>query len=200
MRQMAVVGLLALICALAAPASNSLAQEKSTEEITRALEPKKKIRTRGLSVSPQPTVPENLRSMRGSTHGLGLVEREELASAVKGGSIPQIDIEILFEYNSAKLNAQSRSQLTKLGLALSNVQFSGSRFVVAGHTDATGGEDYNQKLSEERAKTVRTFLLTTFRLDPEALIVVGYGEEQLKNPSQPEAAENRRVQILNLGG
>lgn len=71
-------------------------------------------------------------------------------------------------------------------------------FLVGGHTDAKGDNDYNQKLSERRAASVKRFLKQKFDISDDTLVAVGYGEEQLKNASDPEASENRRVQIVNL--
>ena len=86
----------------------------------------------------------------------------------------------------------------KLGRALTNPDLEGSVFLIGGHTDAKGDDDYNQKLSERRAAAVKRFLKEKFDISDDALVTVGYGEEQLKNASDPFAAENRRVQIVNL--
>jgi len=192
---------LVLICVLLLGSFTGVAsaEERSSDEIRKALTTKKKIRTRGLRRSPPTTLPTSLRQLRGRTRGLSITERQDLAVAVKTGSVPQIDIEILFEYNSAKLSAASKSQLVKLGIALASRELSSSRVVIAGHTDGKGSADYNQRLSEQRAASVRTFLISTFGLDIDKLIIVGYGKEQLKLPEQPFDAANRRVQVLNLG-
>jgi OmpA family len=71
-------------------------------------------------------------------------------------------------------------------------------FLVAGHTDAKGGTTYNQKLSEHRAEAVKRFLVRRFDIPEENLVTVGYGKQQLKNRDDPFAAENRRVQVVNL--
>jgi len=73
------------------------------------------------------------------------------------------------------------------------------KFIVAGHTDAKGGRDYNLKLSQRRADAVREMLISTFRIEPDRLIAVGLGEEQLQDPKNPDAGVNRRVQLLNIG-
>jgi outer membrane protein OmpA-like peptidoglycan-associated protein len=71
-------------------------------------------------------------------------------------------------------------------------------FLVAGHTDAKESHDHNLNLSDRRAKAVRSFLIDKFGIDPERLVAVGFGEEQLKNKDDPLAAENRRVQVINM--
>ena len=71
-------------------------------------------------------------------------QREEIASIVKDK--PKIDLEINFDYNSADISAKSLPSFQALGRALTNADLKGSTFVVAGHTDAAGGEAYNQDL------------------------------------------------------
>ena len=70
--------------------------------------------------------------------------------------------------------------------------------MLGGHTDARGSEAYNQKLSERRAETVKAFLINTYKIPAENLVSAGYGESELKNKTNPDAAENRRVQIVNM--
>ncbi|MBC8013736.1 MAG: OmpA family protein [Methyloceanibacter sp.] len=71
-------------------------------------------------------------------------------------------------------------------------------FLVAGHTDAKGSDGYNLDLSDRRAKSVLRFLIEEFDIDPKQLVAVSFGEEQLKNDEDPRAAENRRVQVVNV--
>ena len=75
--------------------------------------------------------------------------------------------------------------LIALGTALRSHQFKGAVFLVAGHTDAKGSDEYNQKLSERRAGAVKHFLISKFGVPARDLIAVGYGEEQLKNRDDP---------------
>lgn len=85
-----------------------------------------------------------------------------------------------------------------LGRALTNPDLKGSVFLVGGHTDGKGSDQYNQKLSEQRAAAVKRFLRQKFDIPDDTLVTAGYGKQQLKNSSYPFAAENRRVQIVNL--
>jgi len=45
---------------------------------------------------------------------------------------------------------------------------------------------------------VREFLIKKFDIGPDQLVAVGFGEEQLKNANDPDAGENRRVQVVNM--
>ena len=125
-------------------------------------------------------------------------DRQQLAKIVKDSQLPAVDLEIYFKYNSADLNPRSLPDLVRLGQVLIDPKLKGSTFLVAGHTDARGGDRYNLSLSERRARSVQDFLRRTFHIKADTLVPVGYGKEQLKNPGNPFAAENRRVQIVNL--
>lgn len=188
----------------------ALAEEKAKDknvsegEILRALVPEKKPLTRGLSVGPQQVDPaavaaegQFVQKIRGrSTRSLTISEREEIAAIVKDK--PKIDLEINFDYNSAEISARSLASVEALGRALSNNELQGSTFVVAGHTDAAGGEGYNQDLSERRADSIKRYLVEKYGINGTDLVTVGYGKSKLKEPGQPMAEANRRVQVVNM--
>ena len=125
-------------------------------------------------------------------------ERKELTKIVETQKLPSIDLEILFDYNSAEIANAAKPTLIELGRALTDDKLKGTVILLSGHTDASGSAEYNQRLSQARAASVKAFLVHAFGIDTSRLISVGYGEEQLKNTAHPEAAENRRVQIVNL--
>ena len=175
------------------------------EQIIRALVPEKKPLTRGLSVGPQQQVDpaaaaaegKFVQKIRGrATRSLSISEREEIATIVKDK--PKIDLEINFDYNSADISAKSLPSVQALGRALTSSELKGSTFVVAGHTDAAGGEGYNQDLSERRADSIKRYLVDKYGINGSDLVTVGYGKSKLKDPSQPMAEANRRVQVVNM--
>ena len=130
------------------------------------------------------------------TRSLSSGDRERVAAIAK--EIPQIDLEINFDYNSDKISAKARPAVETLGKALANPDLKDSVFLVAGHTDGKGGDAYNQGLSERRAEAIKTYLMHKFGLQAENLMTVGYGKEQLKVKDNPLAADNRRVQVVNM--
>jgi len=179
------------------------ADDVTEDQIVRALAPVKKPLTRGLSAGPQvdPTVAAEegrfVQKIRGRpTRSLSVTEREEIATIVKDK--PKIDLEINFDYNSADISAKSLPSVQALGRALSNADLKGSTFVVAGHTDAAGGETYNQDLSERRADAIKRYLVDKYSIAGTDLVTVGYGKSKLKDPSNPLAEANRRVQVVNM--
>lgn len=110
---------------------------------------------------------------------------------------PSIALAVNFEVNSATLLADAIGQLRALADALGRASLSANAFAITGHTDASGRAEYNKQLSYRRASAVRDFLIGA-GIDASRLAVCGMGEERLKNRDDPEAAENRRVEITKL--
>jgi outer membrane protein OmpA-like peptidoglycan-associated protein len=173
----------------------------SADQILNALQPK--ALTRSLSgdrqVDPAASAREQsfvdgLRNRK--TRSLSLGEREEIAEIAS--TKPRIDLDIQFEYNSAKISQASLPAVQELGKALSNPALKGSTIMVAGHTDAIGGDAFNQDLSERRADTIKRYLTDKYGIAGADLVTVGYGKTKLKDPTAPTAAVNRRVQVVNL--
>jgi len=106
--------------------------------------------------------------------------------------------EINFEFDSARIKENSIPDLLELGKALSNPGLSGVKVLLIGHTDAKGANEYNQDLSERRARSVASFLTDVSHIAGERLVPIGYGEDRLKNSQDGEAPENRRVEVVNV--
>lgn len=113
--------------------------------------------------------------------------------------VQTIDVHVNFEFAKADITADASVILDQLGQALSEPILSPYRFQLAGHTDAVGTDEANLTLSEARANAVRDYLIVHFSLDQSRLVAVGFGEQQLLIPGDPENGANRRVQITNLG-
>lgn len=113
--------------------------------------------------------------------------------------VPGVQVRVQFEFGSAELTAGSKATLDQLGIALSSDQLSPFRFRIHGHTDAVGESPFNLALSEQRAAAVENYLAGEFQIAPARLIGIGLGEDVLLNPENPAAAENRRVEIMNVG-
>jgi len=129
------------------------------------------------------------------TRSLTTDEREQIAEIAKDR--PSVDIEINFDYRSAKIGPAAVPSITALGKALTNPELKGSTFILAGHTDAKGSVPANQDLSEKRADSIKHYLVDHFKIPASTLVTVGYGKTKLKNESDPFAGENRRVQVVN---
>jgi len=106
-----------------------------------------------------------------------------------------IDLAVYYNFDSSKITRETAEVLDDLGYALQASELSGSQFLVAGHTDASGSDSYNQWLSERRALSAKRYLVENFRINPERLIVVGFGETRLADERRPRDGINRRVEI-----
>lgn len=114
-------------------------------------------------------------------------------------NLAQINIAIQFDLGSARILPQSFKAVGMIADALYSPYLQGYHFLIVGHTDARGGREYNLKLSIRRADAVREALINPFGISPSRIQAVGVGEEQFLDPSDPYAAENRRVQLINIG-
>ena len=173
----------------------------SADKIISALQPKPL--TRGLSSGPQadPAITAKeigfVKTLRNrNTRSLSLGEREQIAEIA--ATKPNIDLEIQFDFNSAQISKGSTQAVQELGKALSNPNLKGSTFVVAGHTDAIGGDAFNQDLSERRADTIKRYQIDKYGITGSDLVTVGYGKTKLKDTANPADPINRRVQVVNM--
>ena len=161
----------ALVASWQAQAQMAAPAQPTTEEIVRALDPATAAETRSL-------------------RGIQVIPGQEPPA-------PSIDLTVNFAYNSAKLEPEALLTLKRLGAALQDQRLARFTFLIAGHTDARGGDDFNQRLSEARAKAVSDHLVFFYDVRPDRLATVGYGKRQLIAPGQPDSGINRRVQIIN---
>jgi len=108
-----------------------------------------------------------------------------------------LSLQIQFDFNSARIKPESSTALGNLATALQSKELLEAKFAIEGHTDAKGGADYNQKLSQQRANAVRDFLANK-GVEVTRLSTAGKGSSELANKDDPLAAENRRVKIVNM--
>lgn len=107
-----------------------------------------------------------------------------------------LSMEIIFGYNSAELTEAAKAQLKPVGEALASGKLQNLSFVVEGHTDAVGGDAYNKSLSEQRAASVKAFLVSNYNLNPSSIQIMGMGKKNLLDPNNPTSEVNRRVRIV----
>jgi outer membrane protein OmpA-like peptidoglycan-associated protein len=192
-----IVGSLALSLGIGFAAAE---EQPTADQITRSLTPKHI--TRSLSVSPAEAAKSaeegrflnELRTRK--TRSLSSVDREKVATIAE--EKPKIDLEINFEFNSDQISKSAMPTVEALAKALNSSAIKGSTILVAGYTDAKGSAPYNQELSERRAEAVKRILKEKYGITVDTLMTAGYGKTHLKNSSDPYAAENRRVAIVNM--
>ncbi len=118
-------------------------------------------------------------------------------TSVSAAPKPSLSLLIQFDFNSARVKPESQQALANLAQALQSQALVKSQFAVEGHTDGTGRANYNQRLSQQRADAVRDTLVAQ-GIAVQRLQTAGKGASELANSSDPAAAENRRVRIVNL--
>jgi outer membrane protein OmpA-like peptidoglycan-associated protein len=109
---------------------------------------------------------------------------------------PAQGIMVNFETNSWELTDDGKRKLDIVGRALNTDKLATLSFQLEGHADPRGTAEWNQRLSEERAEAVRTYLIQNQNISPDRLKSIGKGDREPINLSNPAAAENRRVTIV----
>jgi OOP family OmpA-OmpF porin len=109
---------------------------------------------------------------------------------------PSASLLITFETNSADLTPQAKKQLDVVAGALRNNKLADYGFNVEGHADPRGAHDSNLSLSQQRAESVRNYLVSAHSIDAKRLKAVGKGDSEVLNAKDPSAVENRRVTIV----
>lgn len=102
--------------------------------------------------------------------------------------------DVLFDVNSASLKQGAYVEIDRVAKVLQ--QYPQTTIVIAGHTDSTGSEDHNQKLSERRAMSVSNALANQ-GVAPSRMRTIGFGESQPVGDNNTEAGRqlNRRVVV-----
>jgi OOP family OmpA-OmpF porin len=117
---------------------------------------------------------------------------------------PKADIAALmveFDTDSADLTPAARKTLDTLGQALDSAELKPCCFEIEGYTDSTGTKVLNDRLSQARADSVINYLAQHAGIDRSRMMPKGFGESSplASNTTAAGRAENRRVQIVNLG-
>jgi len=105
---------------------------------------------------------------------------------------------VLFDTGKFDLRAPTREMLAKLtGIVVAHP---GLRLEVEGHTDSVGGDELNQRLSEQRAETVRGYLVKQ-GLEATAVTARGFGKTMPVSDNDTAAGrqKNRRVELIVSG-
>lgn len=120
--------------------------------------------------------------------------RNLVAVPYSGRDAVGTDLAIQFAHNSDKLAPEGQALLGKLAQALNDPAVRGSRFAVAGHTDATGPDAINQELSCARALAAKRFLVGR-GVAAERLSAYGFGSSRPLEAGQQASSINRRVEL-----
>lgn len=105
--------------------------------------------------------------------------------------------DILFEYNEYELKEEARLSMMKLAFIVQTNP--DATFIIEGHTDSFGGDQFNLDLSLKRAEAVRRWLVERLRIDAANIQVAGMGKTRPIVPVEGTAEQqslNRRVEIV----
>lgn len=129
-------------------------------------------------------------------------QAEELQKDLEGARVERVGEGIritfesgfLFDINQSAIKPATRDNLIKMAQTLN--KYDDTEILIEGHTDSTGGDELNQRLSEERAASVASFLQSQM-VARNRLHTVGYGKHQpvADNATVQGRAQNRRVEI-----
>ena len=133
-------------------------------------------------------------------------QAEEVKQEVKGAKVERVgegedakvnitfDSGFLYDVDKSELKPDTIANLNKLAEIMQ--KYPDTNILVEGHTDSTGKDDYNMKLSEKRAKSVQNYL-TQQKVDSSRMTVKWYGETKpiASNDTEEGKKQNRRVEI-----
>ncbi len=109
-----------------------------------------------------------------------------------------LNADTFFDFDKATLKPEGRQMLDQVASQVDAVNL--ETLIATGHTDSIGTEAYNQKLSERRANSVKTYLVSK-GIDANRIYVEGKGETSpvASNSTREGRAQNRRVEIEIVG-
>lgn len=109
----------------------------------------------------------------------------------------KLTLHINFGFDQTAIDPEFKSELDKAA-AFVRENEQAPYILLAGHTDSIGNEDYNQRLSVQRAEAVRQALIKDYGLDADKLVARGYGESRpvADNETEEGRYQNRRVELI----
>ncbi|MCH9695665.1 MAG: OmpA family protein [Gammaproteobacteria bacterium] len=114
----------------------------------------------------------------------------------QGNSIILRLVGLSFDSGASQIKPENFDLLGKVEKAID--VFPRSEITIEGHTDSHGGDDSNQKLSQERAESVQQYMINAMRIPTYRLIGTGFGETRpvASNETESGRARNRRIDIV----
>lgn len=125
-----------------------------------------------------------------------MFSREEARVFREGNNVILRLVGLTFDSGESTLRQESFDLLAKVEKAID--VFPRSELIVEGHTDSYGGDDLNQRLSQDRAESVQQYMINAMRIPSYRLIAVGYGETNpvANNETESGRAKNRRIDVV----
>lgn len=130
------------------------------------------------------------------TFSPGKFDSNVTVSVEENEIIIEVPSHLLFDFDKSELKSDVIETLDQLSQDLN--EYEGANVLIYGHTDSQGEETYNQKLSEERAREVQSYLEKKVNVENINLETKGYGQTKpiATNESEEGREKNRRVEIV----
>jgi outer membrane protein OmpA-like peptidoglycan-associated protein len=122
--------------------------------------------------------------------------RSETRIASARVEAPNVDLKLTFDLNSAVLTPQDMENTEAIAKAIRNPALAGFHFRIEGYTDKSGSFAINLALSQKRADSAKTYLIS-LGIDPARLDSKGFGPV-LADPEAPNDRANRRVVVRRV--
>jgi outer membrane protein OmpA-like peptidoglycan-associated protein len=151
-----------------------------------------------LSRVENPTVRDELKRLRlaaaGRIQPMPAIVRA-LSAAKDAGGPNKVDLQVNFELDKSDLTASGRQQAEELGKLLESMN--GYQLLFVGHTDESGTDDHNQKLSQDRADSVKRYITERFSIVSARIHTEGHGRREplYHGVSDDNNRLNRRVEV-----
>lgn len=113
--------------------------------------------------------------------------------------LPRFTVEIKFDEDSSVIRPESYRTLGRIADTLYDPALLAYKFLIVGHTVATGRREPNLTLSQKRADAIRGALVIAFKISPKRLQGIGLGEEQLLDAAHPTAPINQQFEVATVG-
>ena len=127
----------------------------------------------------------------------GVIDEEDLLPPDRDGEVPLAVEPVFFNFDSSALDARNVATLEANARWFSHPDNAQVRFVLEGHCDERGTDEYNLALADKRAQVVRRFLMDA-GIDPDRMTTIALGEERPFDTGRSEEAwaGNRRVHFV----
>lgn len=168
----------------------------TADDVQIATEVAKEDPTAETAISTETAAADPATSTEVATETETVVTANETATLVKMPADLGVNVRIEFAFDSAALGEAQKPKLEKLCnvMKAADIQL----FRIIGHTDASGSEAYNERLSRLRAEEVQRYFVNDCGIDAGRLEAVGVGERFLLEGTDPDSDQNRRVEFQAL--
>lgn len=125
-----------------------------------------------------------------------MFDRDEARVFREGNHVILRLVGLSFDSGKSEIRPSSVALLNKVEKAID--VFPQSDLIVEGHTDSFGGDESNQRLSQERAEAVQQYMINAMRIPGFRIIATGFGETNpvANNETEAGRSRNRRIDIV----